>query len=217
MKTRKYQKTLKEYALIYAKNLSTLKRWSVLGYPLDDPDAMQEYFSSKGRKPDAEREEPLTVGPESPQEGTCHWPDGLDREGFTAGDGALAAIARLEMAEQERAASFFDAVRRDLPSTTIKNRLAEWVSIIEVLRKLAKDEPEIRRREDRTIDRSEMDAAVGHIFALFRGVAKNLPTTAATKLLAAQTREDFVTILNGEVEVLLRTLSAIAVAEAENA
>lgn len=208
----RYQKTQREYAEMYGKSLSTIKRWWKEGKPLDDPDQMGEFLSPRGRKPEAEVDPvweaavPMEV---IPQEFAAEVPVALD-ETFFEGQGVLAAILRLQKAERERAAAYFDAILRNAPPQVLKNRFGEWTGIIEALRKLEKDAPDIRRANDLSIDRKEMEAALGHIFAAFRAAARNLPHRASAKLLAARTREEFVQVLEIEVEVLLRTLTDIS-------
>lgn len=199
---------------MYGKSLPTIKRWWSKGLPLDDPDAMGEYLSPRGRKADEDFEAPSIVPSQDPTD-LDELPLSLDKD-FFAGEGALAAIERLKKAERERAGAYFQAIKVRAMPTVLKNRFMEWTGIIEALRKLAKDEPDIRKANDLTIDKSEMEATLSALFAAFRMAARNLPTRAAAKLLAVErSREDYVAILNAEVDVLLRTLTDIAVSAAK--
>jgi len=217
--TRRYQLTQTEYAKRYGKSLATIKRWWKQGKPLDDPDAMGEYLSPRGRKSDDNFESPSRIPPpdDSPDEGEI--PIALD-ESFFAGEGILSAIERLKKAERERAAAYFDAIKRRLFPQILQNRFKEWTGIIETLRKVAKDEPEIRKANELTIDRAEVEAAIGQIFQSFRGAANNLPGRAASKLLGLREHGEILDVLEREIEVLLRSLADVtldAVAQAEAA
>lgn len=159
-------------------------------------------------------ESPSIVPPknEAPSEN----PVSLD-ESFFSGQGFLAAIERLKKAERERAAAYFKAIHQNLGPQWIQNRFREWIGVIEPLRKLAKDEPEIRKANDLTVDKSEMDAAVGIIFAGFRAAARNLPQRAAAKVVGMKVHEDIVEVLEKEIEVLLRALTQLTLEEAAQA
>jgi hypothetical protein len=184
--TRKYSRTQREYAETYGKSLATIKRWWKQGKPLDDPDAMGEFLSPRGRKSDVESfESPSIVPPpvddephlneatEDPNDVPI--PIKLDATSFFTGEGILSAIERLKQAERERAAAYFEAIRRRVLPQILQNRFKEWTGIIETLRKVAKDEPEIRKANDLTIDKADMEAAIAQIFQSFRGAANNLP------------------------------------------
>ena len=138
-------------------------------------------------------------------------------ESFFAGLGFLAAIERLKKSERERAAAYFSAIRGKLPSIAVQNRFKEWICVIEPLRKLAKDEPEIRKANDLTVDKSEMEAAVGHIFNGFRTAARNLASRAAEKIVGLKDYDSIVGVLEKEVEVLLRSLVKLTIDEAAKA
>ena len=212
-----YRLTQREYATNYGKSLATIKRWWAQGKPLDDADAMGEFISPRGRKPepDDDFEAPSIIPPTGDQEEGS--PVTLD-ESFFAGDGILAAIERLKKAERERAAAYFAAIVGRTNAQIVQNRFKEWVGIIEALRKLAKDEPDIRKANDLTVDKADMDAAIGVIFNGFRVAARNLPPRAAAKLEGrAREHDEIVEILEREVEVLLRALVKIALDEAARA
>lgn len=207
-----YRSSQADYAETYSKSLPTIKRWWKEAKPLDDPDAMGEYLSPRGRRPAEDFGAPSRISPgdeEEPQES----PVTLG-EDFFAGLGFLAAIERLKKSERERAATYFEAIRRKLNSIVIQNRFKEWICVIEPLRKLAKDEPEIRKANDLTVDKSEMEAAVGHIFNGFRTAARNMSSRAAEKIVGLKDYDQIVTVLEKEVEVLLRSLVKLTIDEA---
>ena len=203
---RPYQSKQCEYAALYGKPDRTIRRWQEKGFPLDDPDAMGEYLSPRGRHQDEDEELPPPM-PSGDEDEALPIQLGED---FFEGFGALAAIERLKKAERERAAAYFTAILKKSPAQVLLNRFREWTGIIEALRKLSKDEPDIRKANDLTIDKSEVEACVGHVFAAFRTAARNLPTRAAAKLLASRSREETVEILTTEVEILIRTLDETA-------
>ncbi|HEV7405188.1 MAG TPA: hypothetical protein VGO11_19750 [Chthoniobacteraceae bacterium] len=232
---KKYHHGLAHYAKIYGKSLRTIKRWAAAGKPLDDPDAMGEHFSPRGRKPaedldSAQVEEatrniagtpadpPRTERPafddaRTSAAGLRTW-DGdpvephliaLD-ETFFEGVGVLAAIERLQKAERERAAAYFAAIRSRSSTLHLQNRFKEWMGVVEALRKLEKDAPDIRKQNRLTIDRSEAEADIAQTFNALRAAINNLPPRAAAKLEGIIDRDEIEQILEREAEVLLRTL-----------
>ena len=220
-KPRRYQKTQREYVEQYGVSLPTIKRWWKAGRPLDDPDAMGEYLSPRGRKPEstAEFEAPSIVPPNPDGDDTLP-PDNIPvslGEDFFTGAGVLAAIERLKKAERERAAAYFNAIRGNLNPQILQNRFKEWTGLIEALRKVEKDAPEIRRLNGLTIDRAEMEAAVGTIFQSFRTAANNLPGRAAGKLVGLTERDDVLDVLEREINVLLRCLTDLTLAAVDQA
>ncbi|MDR3406363.1 MAG: hypothetical protein P4L99_28015 [Chthoniobacter sp.] len=224
-----YRSSQADYQQRYDKSLATIKRWWKEGKPLDDPDAMGEFLSPRGRKPAVpdEWEKPsrteqridddddlpphLAMGTEDPRDVPI--PIELD-EAFFTDSGILAAIERLKKAERERAAAYFEAIKRRVHPQILQNRFKEWLGIIEALRKVAKDEPEIRKANDLTVDKSEIEASVGQVFAAFRQAARNLPARAAAKVIGLRDHDEILDVLEREVEVLIRTLVEIAVTQA---
>jgi hypothetical protein len=221
-----YRASQADYAKRYGKSLPTIKRWWKDGKPLDDPDAMGEYLSDRGRKP-AEPVAVLGISFAEDSPGSARRLPLLDEddgethvelsEKFFRGEGILCAIERLKQAERERAAAYFSAITQRLGSVVVQNRFKEWVGIIEALRKLAKDEPDIRKANDLTVDKSEVEAAMGHIFNGFRLAARNLPGRATAKLVGLREHEEIIEVLEREVEVLLRALATSALEEATKA
>ncbi len=234
MASRKYQHPLKHYAEKWGKSLRTVKRYAAEGRPLDDDALMSELVSPRGRKPSdhpaaapacpavepsqAPASSPATPKPSKYPTNEPAAEDDLENPtapvkldaSFFQGAGILAAIERLERAERERASAYFQCITRNYPTAYLQNRFKEWMGIVEALRKLALDAPDIRKANDLTIDRSEIETGIGALFASFRTAARSLPTRAAAKLLGARTREEYVEILDAEIEVLLRTLTEIS-------
>jgi uncharacterized protein (UPF0335 family) len=208
----KYQHTQAYYSKLYGKDIRTIKRWCAEGKPLDDPKLMQELLSSRGRKPDA----PHETGAEIDRDAESS-PVTLD-ESFFAGSGVLAAIERLERAERERAGAYFRAISTRQPTAVTQNRFKEWMGIVEALRKLALDAPEIRKANDLTIDKAEMEAGVAHIFAAFRTAGRNVSSRATAKILAVRrdspsAREEIAAVIDTEMETLFQTLTEISITE----
>ncbi|GEM_PF-1384195 len=219
---RRYQKTQREYVALYGVSLPTIKRWWKAGRPLDDPDAMGEYLSPRGRKPDnaPDFESPSITPPPPPDENGFPVDEEIPiklGEDFFKGAGVLAAIERLKKAERERAAAYFKAILNRQAPQILANRFKEWTGLIEVLRKVEKDAPEIRKLNELTIDRAEMETAVGQIFQSFRTAANNLPGRAAGKLIGLTERDEILDVLEREVEVLLRTLTDITLESVDKA
>ena len=215
-----YRKSQKAYAVDYAVSLPTVKRWWAKGLPCDDADAMGEHLSPRGRKA-AEAEEDFespsiipfaeagesaaTLATPAPE------PDGpvqLD-ESFYAGKGFLAEIEKLKDAAQERRGAYFSAIRHNRGSQNIRNRLAEWMSVLEGLRKAEKEFPGIRKANNQAVDRAEMEMLLGQTFQAFRAQATIAFTRLLEKLglggnLEAKTEAE------KENERLLRTLATLA-------
>lgn len=121
--TKGYAHTVPYYAKLYRKAERTIIRWRNEGKPLDDPAAMAEILSPRGRKPDEPPEE--EAPPEDPHSETS--PVKLD-ESFFLGAGVLAAVDRLKAAERERAAAYFKAITNRQPTTFVQNRFKEWMT-----------------------------------------------------------------------------------------
>lgn len=202
-----YAHPYQHYANLYGKDLSTIKRWAREGRPLDDEATMREILSPRGRKPDF----PTGAETNFPEdEGESSSPVSLE-ETFFAGSGVLAAITRLQKAERERAAAYFQAVKTRQHSKVVQERFKEWMGLISALQKLEEAAPGIRKANDLTVDVAEMDLAIGTVFAAFRTAVRSMPGRAAAKLIGLRDRDEIFAILEKEMEVLLRTLTDIAV------
>jgi hypothetical protein len=208
-----YAHTYAFYVQKYGKDLSTIKRWAREGKPLDDEKLMAEMMSPRGRKPEFAQAAGADPQPDPESIGS---PVKLD-ERFFAGAGVLSAIERLQTAERERAGAYFRAITTTQPTAIVQNRFKEWMGVIEALRKMEEAAPGIRKLNDLTVDRSEMEAAIGTVFAAFKSAARTMPGRAAAKLIGLRDRDEIFGILEREIEVLLRTLTDIAVGEARNA
>lgn len=187
--------------------MPTIKRWVKAGRPLDDPAAMGEFLSYSDKTP---AEEVGHSGDSSndnisaPVDSEEELPIALD-ESFFDGVGILSAIDRLKKAERERAAAYFSALTKG--PKILQNRFKEWLAIIDALRKVAKDEPGIRRSNDLTYDRAEVEAAVSQIFQALRASINNFPGRAIGKLAGLKDDEEKLDVLTRECEVLLRNLA----------
>ena len=214
-----YQKSQREYREKYGVAPATVKRWWRDGKPCDDPDAMGEFVSPRGRKAaeqvDADFEAPSIIPPVDADElspaGLTLSPAALENlpvqldETFFKGIGVLAEIERLQKAARERAGAYFSAISNRLGPQMIQNRFREWIGIVEALRKLEKAAPGIRKANELTIDVSEVEATWSASLAAIRATLRNLPGRSAAKLLSAP--HDFhayVEILEREVDAVMR-------------
>ena len=171
-----YRKSQKAYAHDFDVSLSQVKRWWAKGLPCDDPDAMGEHLTNrgpKGRERDKDFEAPSIIPlpsvdeEEAPPEMEAEAPVQL-AESFFQGRGFLDEIEKLKDAAQERRGAYFKAIQRREGSLNIRNRLAEWMSVLEALRKVEKDLPGIRKANGQAVERAEMEAAIGQTFQAFR-------------------------------------------------
>ena len=212
-----YRKSQKAYAVDYKVSLPTVKRWWRKGLPCDDPDAMGEHVSPRGRKTgerDEEFEAPSIVRPPEdadpaaePEDAEPDTPVQLD-ETFFQGRGFLAEIERLQDAARERRGAYFNAIRYRRGSLNIRNRLAEWMSVLEALRKVEKDLPGILKANNRAVDRADMELVIGQIFQAFRAQAVVAFTRLIEKLgLGADPDAQDAAVT--EQERLLRTLAGL--------
>lgn len=213
-----YRKSQKAYAVDYNVSLPTVKRWWAKGLPCDDPDAMGEFVSNRGRKAaeggddfdspsivspadDSDDFDPLAGArvPEVPS------PVVLD-ESFYAGTGFQAEIEKLQHAARERRGAYFNAVSRNRLSTEIRNRLHEWMSVVESLRKVEKDLPGIRKANDQAVDRAELEVALGQMFQAFRAQV-NVAFVRLIEKLGLGDDADAVEAAESATERLLSTLA----------
>jgi hypothetical protein len=226
-KAPKYQHTYSFYAQQYGKTERSIKRYAAQGLPLDQPELMAEYFKNSGRKTDEENNAPANPGaaggplPFANDEPAEPAAVELD-ETFFEGAGVLAAIERLKAAERERAGAYFQAIKRNQAANVLANRFKEWTGLIDVLRKLEKDAPEIRRANRDSIDRAETEAAIGAIFQSFRAALNNMAGRTAKKVHGLDDYDEIFEIVEKEVSTVLRnlvdvTLDAVANQEAQAA
>ena len=216
-----YRKSQKAYAVDYVVSLATVKRWWAKGLPCDDPDAMGEHVSNRGRKPgesDEEFDAPSIVrpsddletgfGPDVGTEAEADEPVKLDAS-FYDGRGFLAEIERLQDAARERRGAYFSAIERKRGSLNVRNRLAEWMQVLEALRKVEKDLPGIRKANNQAVDRAEMEVLIGQIFQAFRAQSNNSFVRLIEKL-GLGGDPDAQREAEVENERLLRTLANLA-------
>lgn len=151
---RNYKHSYKYYAELYDVSLPSIKRYAAAGRPLDDPDTMGEWLSTRGRKPDKEGAD------ESDQ---------CDREAearlfspgpeFYEGAGLSAEIRRLTTLTREAAKRLGDAMAGG-NARERQNRLNEYLSLVEAQRKLEKENPGILRETEKAILISEVEEGV---------------------------------------------------------
>ena len=212
-----YRKSQKAYAIDYKVSLPTVKRWWGRGLPCDGPAAMGEHLSPRGRKPaesDADFEAPSIAAPplDDPDaapssEAEPDAPVQLD-ESFFQGRGLLAEIEPLQDAARERRGAYFNAIRFRRGSLNIRNRLAEWMSVLEALRKVEKDLPGILKANHRAVDRAEMELVIGQVFQAFRAQT-HVAFTRLVEKLGLGADPDAQDAAGTEQDRLLRTLAGL--------
>ena len=190
-----YRKSQKAYAVDFSVSLPTVKRWWAKGLPCDDPDAMGEFLSPRGRKADDDDEdfEAPSIVPPGGDQADPATPDALPGdvepeapvrldETFFEGSGFLAEIDAMRKAAKQRRAAYFVAVTKRLKGSVIRSRLSEWMLVIEALRKVEKDLPGIRKANNQVVDRAWLEVAIGTTFAAFRKAARREFTRLIEKL-----------------------------------
>ena len=214
-----YRKSQKAYAVDFAVSLPTVKRWWAKGLPCDDADAMGEHLSPRGRKPgesDADFEAPSVVTPpDDPEAATPaaepepDTPVQLD-ESFYKGRGFLAEIEKLQDAAQERRAAYFSAIKTRRGNTVTRNRLKDWMDVLEALRKVEKDLPGILKANDKAVDKATMQVKIGQTFQAFRAQA-NVAFHRLIEKLGLGADPDARDAAEVETDRLFRTLSELKV------
>jgi|GEM_PF-5077691 hypothetical protein len=183
---RKYKHTQAWYAEQYGKSLPTIKRWWKAGYPLDDPDAMGEYLSERGRKPAvaADDDTPPAFEPDDVAA------DRVNRFGaaFAEGEGLRGAIKRLQILEKEAAELLADAMRSHNAKERM-NRLEEYGKIVERLRKLEKDNPDIESANSKAILVTEVAEGVTRLLFDIAGRLDALPLRGMQTLVGLKPHE----------------------------
>ena len=140
-------------------------------------------------------------------------------ESFYEGRGFLAEIEKLQDAAQERRGAYFNAIRHRNGNTVTRNRLKDWMDVLEALRKVEKDLPGILKANDKAVDKAEMQLKIGQMFQAFRAQA----TVAFRRLiekLGLGADPDAQDAAEAETDRLLRTLGELKFpgnAEAEEA
>lgn len=214
---RKYQRKQKEYAKLYNRGIATIKRAYRDQLPLDDPDAMAEIWVARsGRK----KEQP----PPARSEGECGVESPaliLDNpidlgEASLEGEGILAAIDRLRRVERHRAAAYFHSLLHNGNPNERRNLFQEWMGVIEALRKLAKDEPTIRKLNGLLIEVADIESIWSATLASFRAAAQNLPGSAADRIVGLTEYHEIRAILEEEIDVLLKALDTGAGADEQS-
>ena len=219
-----YRKSQKAYAHDYKVSLPTVKRWWARALPCDDPDAMGEHVSNRGRKPgesDEDFESPSIVHPpDDPVPAATEDAPEPDapvqlEESFFQGRGFLAEIERLQDAARERRGAYFSAIRHKRGTLNVRNRLAEWMSVLEALRKVEKDLPGIRKANDQAVDKAEMQVVIGQTFQAFR-VQANTAFHQLIEKLGLGDNPDARRAAENATERLLRTLADFKVRSADS-
>ena len=193
-----YKLSQAEYAGTYGVTILTVKRWWKRHLPCDDPDAMGEYISNAGRKPD-------------PAENTSDHSDTDDRLAesrltrldatFVEGEGLVAAIKRINKIEIALADSIRDELNQPRPDVRkLLNRLAAWTQMLEAMRKLEKDTPGILEQHKKQIDIGEVEEGVTRLLLAIIGRLQMLPTRAMQTLAGFTDPQDIREFLEKEID-----------------
>lgn len=149
---------------------------------------MGEFLSPAGRKRDDFAEDP------PPQLAGDHSADADDRtaerqmtarldETFLEGDGITAAIGRIKKLEVALAGQLQHEINQtNISPLQFRNRLTEWASIIEAMRKVEKDAPGILSSNDKTIDIAEVEEGVTKLLITIVNRLAQLPLRAMSTL-----------------------------------
>lgn len=185
---RKYQHPYKHYAELYEVSLVSIKRYAAAGRPLDDPDAMGEYLSTRGRKPDHIEVHNLP-DPDDEEALARLFSPGVE---FYEGEGLGAEIRRLTVLAREAAKRLGDAMAsRDARER--QNRTAEYLQMLEALRKIEKEQPGILLQNEKAILISEVEEGVTRLLLAIVERFKTIPTRAMQTLVGlspAEIRDD---------------------------
>jgi hypothetical protein len=194
-----YQKTQRKYSEAFGVSLRTVKRWWERHLPCDDPDAMSEYLSPAGRKPDEAAPDFSDINDRLAESAVNR----LD-EKFLEGEGLVAAIKRIGKIELALA----EAIRDELnaPSTSVRkllNRLAAWTAMLDAMRKLEKDTPGILEHHKKQIDIGEVEEGVTRLLLAVVNRLSMLPTRAMQTLAGFNDPQDIRDELEKEIADVL--------------
>jgi hypothetical protein len=159
-----YQRTISAYCEIYGVSQSTVKMWKRLGHPLDDEAAMQPIIdamrtrrnvSKYSKKQEAKLVPAVVLAPIQISEGT----------------GLAAAIQRFREAELAAAKNYAQA--QDQATLT------HWILLTDQLRKIEKDNPEILKSNEKTLDADKVEAEWSAQINEFRAALEAIPQRMA--------------------------------------
>jgi hypothetical protein len=191
-----YQKTQREYADRYGVTILTVKRWWKRGLPCDDPDAMGEFLSNAGRKPDDAGEGDHSDAADTLAESRVNRLD----ESFLEGEGLAAAIKRINKIELALADAIRQALNQKDPHfRTLGNRLGAWISMLDSMRKLEKDTPGILEKNKSQIDIAEVEEGITRLLLAIIGRLQILPTRGMQTLAAFTDPQDIREELEKEI------------------
>ena len=194
-----YKLTQKKYAERYGVTILTVKNWWKRRLPCDDPDAMGEFLSNAGRKPDANNESQSDAGDKLSESRLAR----LD-ERFLEGEGLVAAIKRINKIELALAAAIRDTLNESAPDVRkLLNRLAAWTQMLESMRKLEKDTPGILEQHKKQIDIGEVEEGVTRLLLAIVGRLQMLPARAMQTLAGFTDPQDVRDELEKEISACL--------------
>lgn len=158
-----YQKTEKEYADTYGRNVRTIRRWKLKDWPLDDETATRRLIDAGG-------------GGNEPQ----------DAIPFVKGTGAVglaAALERLREAERDAHASYESAREAGTDETAVGYRQKQWFGAVEALRKAEEANPSVARENQNAVSLDELRHTLTQLFAQLRQDLDTLPRRVALELV----------------------------------
>lgn len=224
-----YQHGQAHYAKEYGVTPRQVKRWWADRLPCDDPDAMGEWRTNRGRKPSVEppravaapdfteNDPPRRPVQEQDQSDAGAWLAerrfNLLGEGdptFLEGEGIAAAVARISKVELKLAAKLDEELSR--PGNTnfreLDNRLAAWIGMLKTMGKLEKDTPGILEQHKKQIDIGEVEEGVTKLLVAIVGRLAMLPTRATQTLFSCRDRVEFQEGMAKEVQDALEPIRA---------
>lgn len=198
----KYLHPYKHYADLYGVAEVSIKRYAQRGLPLDDPDAMGEHLSTRGRKPDHVDETP---GDDDEDAVGRLFQPGPE---FYEGQGLTAEIRRLNILAKEASKQLGDALASN-NARERQNRIAEYLQIVEALRKIEKEHPGILLQNEKAILISEVEDGLTRLLLAIVERLRTIPTRGMQVLPgldAIEVREE----LEREVELALDPIRSCA-------
>ena len=169
-----YQESQAAYAKRFAKDVRTIKRWWKEGKPLDDPDAMGEFLSPRGRKSDTPTTAAVATVPfaeDKPrdQSNAEAWlADELAvkqlqvlDESFLEGEGLVPAMLRISKIERALAEKLAQELNKPgFNFREFSNRFQVWIGALKSMGKFEKDAPGILEKHKKQIDIGEVQEGV---------------------------------------------------------
>jgi len=170
-----YAKKNREYAAQYGVAERVISSWRKADAPLDDVGAMIEWRtarqSRRGVSKFAKKQPIATAAIEEDEN--------FQAAQFSDGTGLAAAIQRFREAEKLASEHYARVAHRPaLAGPALQN----WILVADQLRKIEKDNPEIARQNDKSVDIDVVEAQWSQGFAAFAGALDAIPQRMAKVL-----------------------------------